>query len=39
MTEGNLSHFYTPDKIGRDTYLHNAQYPSELILPLVKAGE
>ena len=39
VTEGIFSHFYTPDKIGRDTYVHNAQYPSALILPLVKAAD
>ncbi len=39
VTEGIFPHFYTPDKIGRDTYMHNAQYPSALILPLVKAGD
>lgn len=39
VTEGIFPHFYTPDKIGRDTYVHNAQYPSALILPLVKVAE
>ena len=37
VTEGIFPHFYTPDKIGRDVYEHNAQYPSALILPLIKA--
>ena len=39
VTEGIFPHFYTPDKIGRDVYEHNAQYPSALILPLIKTQD
>ena len=38
VTEGIFPHFYTPDKIGTDTYQHNTQYPSALILPLIKTA-
>lgn len=34
VTDGIFSHFYTPNNIGRDTYLHNSAYPSALLLPL-----
>lgn len=35
VTEGVFSHFYTPDKVGRDTIHHDARYPSRLLLPVM----
>jgi predicted acyl esterase len=35
VTEGVFSHFYTPDKVGRDTIHHDARYPSRLLLPVI----
>jgi hypothetical protein len=29
--------FYRPDKIGADTIFHDAEHPSELILPVLDA--
>ena len=37
ITEVLWTHYYRPDKIGRDTIYHSAQHPSALILP-VKNG-
>lgn len=34
LTDFLFSHIYRPDKHGTDTIHHNAQYPSELILPI-----
>ena len=33
VTDGLFFHFYRPDKIGADTIFHNAEHPSELLLP------
>jgi hypothetical protein len=35
VTEGVFSHFYTPDKVGRDTIHHDTRYPSRLLLPVM----
>jgi len=35
VTEGVFSHFYTPDKVGRDTIHHDARHPSRLLLPVM----
>ena len=35
VTEGVFSHFYTPDKVGRDTIHHDGRYPSRLLLPVM----
>lgn len=39
ITEGIFPHFYTPDKIGRDAFMHNSEYPSALLLPVVRVQE
>ncbi len=33
VTDGVFFHFYRPDKIGADTIYHDAEHPSELVLP------
>jgi putative CocE/NonD family hydrolase len=38
ISEQLWSHYYRPDKIGADTIHHSAQYPSQLVLPVVPAG-
>jgi uncharacterized protein len=38
VTEGVFSHFYTPDKVGRDTIHHDARYPSRLLLPVIEGA-
>jgi predicted acyl esterase len=35
ITDFLFSHVYRPDKHGTDTIHHNAEYPSELILPVL----
>jgi uncharacterized protein len=35
ITDSLFFHFYRPDKIGTDTIYHNAEHPSELILPVL----
>ena len=37
VTENVFAHPYTPEKLGRDTIRHDAQYPSQLLLPVVPA--
>jgi len=37
VTDSLFFHFYRPDKIGTDTIYHDAEHPSELILPLLNA--
>ena len=34
VTEVLWTHYYRPDKIGRDTIYHSAQHPSALLLPV-----
>jgi predicted acyl esterase len=34
-TDGLFFHFYHPDKIGADTIYHDAERPSELVLPIL----
>ncbi len=35
LTEyGFFQHEYTPNKLGRDTIMHDAQYPSQILLPV-----
>ena len=37
LTEyGYFQHEYTPSKMGVDTIMHNEQYPSQILLPVVK---
>ena len=38
ITDFVFSHVYEPNKVGRDTLYHNAQYPSELLLPVVRSN-
>ena len=38
LTELIFEHEYTPDKMGRDTIHHNAQHPSQILLPIVPTG-
>jgi hypothetical protein len=38
VTDALFFHFYRPDKIGTDTIHHNAEHPSELILPVLHTG-
>jgi predicted acyl esterase len=35
VTDALFFHFYRPDKIGADTIFHDADHPSELILPVL----
>ncbi len=35
VTDGLFFHFYRPDKIGSDTVYHDAEHPSELVLPVL----
>jgi uncharacterized protein len=37
VTDGLFAHIYRPDKMGTDTVLHDAQHPSQLILPVLNA--
>ena len=38
LTEyGYFQHEYTPNKLGRDTLWHDAQHPSQILLPVVSA--
>ena len=37
VTDNLFFHFYRPDKIGTDTIYHDAQHPSELLLPVLEA--
>ena len=34
LTDGPFGHDYTPDMVGTDTIYHDADYPSQLILPV-----
>jgi len=37
LTEyGFFQHEYTPNKLGKDTIMHNSEYPSQILLPIVK---
>ena len=36
LTEFVFQHDYTPDKVGRDTLHHSAEYPSHILLPVVR---
>jgi uncharacterized protein len=36
VTDSLFFHFYRPDKIGADTIFHDAEHPSELVLPVLK---
>ena len=38
VTDSLFFHFYRPDKIGRDTIYHDAEHPSELVLPVLDAN-
>ena len=38
VTDGLFFHFYRPDKIGADTIYHDAEHPSELMLPVLSQG-
>lgn len=38
VTDGLFSHIYRPDKIGTDTVHHDAEHPSQLILPVLTTG-
>jgi len=35
VTDNLFFHFYRPDKIGTDTIYHDAEHPSELVLPVL----
>lgn len=35
VTAGVFAHPYTPDKVGRDIFHHDARCPSRLVLPVV----
>ena len=35
VTDSLFFHFYRPDKIGTDTIYHDAEHPSEIILPVL----
>jgi predicted acyl esterase len=35
VTDGLFGHAYRPDKVGTDTYYHDAAHPSRLILPVL----
>jgi putative CocE/NonD family hydrolase len=35
VTDGLFFHFYRPDKIGAETIYHDAEHPSELVLPIL----
>lgn len=36
FTELVFHHDYTPDRVGQDTINHNAEYPSYILLPVVR---
>ena len=38
VTDNLFFHFYRPDKIGTDTNYHDAEHPSELVLPVLNVG-
>ena len=38
VTDNLLFHFYRADKIGTDTIYHDAEHPSELVLPVLNVG-
>jgi hypothetical protein len=38
VTDSLFFHFYRPDKIGADTIFHDADHPSELVLPVLDAA-
>jgi len=35
VTDGLFAHAYRPDKVGTDTYYHDAAHPSRLVLPVL----
>jgi predicted acyl esterase len=35
FTDSLFAHAYRPDKVGSDTYYHNAAHPSRLVLPVL----
>jgi predicted acyl esterase len=37
LTDPLTVHFYRPDKIGADTFYHDADHPSQLMLPVLSA--
>jgi hypothetical protein len=37
VTDGLFSHMYRPDKVGADTFYHDAARPSRLVLPVLSA--
>jgi uncharacterized protein len=37
VTDSLFFHFYRPDKIGTDTIYHDAEHPSQLVLPVLDA--
>jgi hypothetical protein len=38
VTDSLFFHFYRPDKIGADTIYHDAERPSEVVLPVLQDG-
>ena len=38
VTDNLFFRFYRPDKIGTDTIYHDAEHPSELVLPVLNVG-
>jgi putative CocE/NonD family hydrolase len=38
LTEFVFQHEYTPNKVGRDTIHHSAEYPSYVMLPIIKVA-
>ena len=38
LTEFVFQHEYTPDKVGCDTIYYNADYPSNIVLPVIDGG-
>jgi len=38
VTDAQFTHRYGPRKLGTDTIYHDAQHPSELLLPLLPAA-
>ena len=39
VTDNLFFHFYRPDKIGTDTIYHDAEHPSELMLPVLDTAD
>ena len=36
FTDGLFAHAYRPDKVGSDTFYHDAAHPSRLVLPVLE---